>query len=67
MPEEQRGTQRDVLFSSLDCWIIYDEIGVKDRTSDGVNQYDLIMEDLGENHEHKKRNHIVERLCELIV
>eukprot|EP01083_Nonionella_stella_P285847 972962_1 len=66
IPIEQRGTKRDVLFSSLD-WTptllkfagLYDEIDVKDRTWDGVNQYDLIINGQGDNNEHKKRNHIV--------
>merc|ERR1719445_329421 len=56
IPEEQRGTSRDVLFSSLD-WTptllkfanLLSKIDKKDTTWDGVNQYDMIMN--GENYE----------------
>ena len=64
--DEQRGTVRDVLFSSLD-WTptlldfagILGDIEGKDRTWDGVSQHDLIMEGLGEDEKNKRRNHIV--------
>jgi len=66
IPEEQRGTDRDVLFSSLD-WTptlldfagVYDLIDKHDRTWDGVSQKELIMNGVGENNENKLRDHIV--------
>jgi len=61
IPESQRGTQRDVLFSSLD-WTptllkfadVLRKINKNEQTWDGQSQYDLIMS----GDESKARDHI---------
>lgn len=66
IPEKQKGKKINVLFSSLD-WTptllefagIYDEIDKKDRTWDGISQYNLLMNGVGEENENKLRDHIV--------
>eukprot|EP01084_Bolivina_argentea_P289499 497154_1 len=66
IPIEQRGTKRDVLFSSLD-WTptllhyarALHNIKKVDYTWDGVDQHDLIMKGVGVNDEYVKRDHIV--------
>jgi len=64
IPQTQRGTERDQLFSSLD-WTptllkfadLLHKIDKKDFSWDGINQYDLIMN--GQSADNKIRDHIV--------